>query len=50
MTLERRKELARRGGKNAQAKGTAHRFTTEEASLAGRKGGSTPRKKLTQHS
>lgn len=33
------KELAARGGKAAQRAGTAHRFTTEEAQIAGRKGG-----------
>ncbi len=31
------------GGKAAQAKGTAHRWNSEEARAAGRKGGSTPR-------
>lgn len=32
-------ELASRGGKAAQRAGTAHRFDTEEARIAGRKGG-----------
>jgi general stress protein YciG len=32
-------ELASRGGKAAQRAGTAHRFNTEEARVAGRKGG-----------
>jgi general stress protein YciG len=32
-------ELARRGGEAAHRKGTAHQFTTEEARVAGRKGG-----------
>lgn len=32
-------EFARRGGKAAQAAGTAHRFSSEEARVAGRKGG-----------
>ncbi len=31
--------LASRGGKAAQRAGTAHRFNTEEARVAGRKGG-----------
>lgn len=38
-------ELARRGGKAAQAAGTAHRFTKEEAREAGRKGGRASAKK-----
>ena len=33
------RELASRGGKAAHEKGTAHEFTTEEARVAGRKGG-----------
>jgi len=32
-------ELARKGGIAAQAGGTAHRFSSEEARIAGRKGG-----------
>lgn len=32
-------EVARAGGKAAQASGLAHRFTTEEARVAGQKGG-----------
>ena len=32
-------QLASRGGKAAQRAGTAHRFNTEEARVAGRKGG-----------
>lgn len=39
MTPERRKEIARMGGKSAHALGVAHRFTVEEARAAGRKGG-----------
>ncbi len=39
MTRERRSEIARRGGQAVQAKGTAHRWTSEEARAAGRKGG-----------
>ena len=34
-----RAEIARKGGKAAQASGTAHKFTTEEAREAGKKGG-----------
>jgi general stress protein YciG len=32
-------ELAQRGGKAAHRAGTAHQFTSDEARLAGRKGG-----------
>lgn len=42
MNPERVKEIASRGGKAAHEAGTAHRFTKEEASAAGRKGGSAP--------
>lgn len=40
-TMEKWKlrELARKGGLAAQAKGVAHRWTSEEAKEAGRKGG-----------
>jgi general stress protein YciG len=33
------REIARRGGKAAHSGGTAHEFTSEEARIAGRKGG-----------
>ena len=33
------KEIASKGGKAAQAAGTGHQFTTDEAREAGRKGG-----------
>lgn len=39
MHPERQKEIARKGGKAAHAKGTAHQWTPEEARAAGRKGG-----------
>ena len=39
MSAERQKEIARKGGKAAHARGKAHEFTTEEARAAGRKGG-----------
>jgi general stress protein YciG len=35
----KRQEVATLGGKAAQAKGRAHRFTPEEARAAGKKGG-----------
>ena len=40
MTAEKQREIASRGGKAAHAKGTAHKFTSDEARIAGRKGGS----------
>lgn len=37
MSSERRREAARKGGRTAQARGTAHQWTTEEARAAGRR-------------
>lgn len=39
MDIERQREIARKGGRAAHEKGTAHEFTPEEAREAGRKGG-----------
>jgi hypothetical protein len=39
MNKDKQKEIASKGGKAAHRKGTAHRFTSEEARVAGRKGG-----------
>ena len=39
LSAEKRKEIAQQGGKAAQARGVAHKFTIEEARAAGRKGG-----------
>lgn len=39
MSPEQHKNIASRGGKKAHALGVAHRFTSEEAKAAGRKGG-----------
>ncbi len=39
MSMERRREIASLGGRAAHAAGTAHRWTSAEASEAGRKGG-----------
>ncbi len=39
MNPERQREIASKGGKAAHEKGTAHRFTADEARVAGRKGG-----------
>lgn len=43
MDPEKQREIASRGGRAAHAKGTAHRFTPEEARIAGRKGGESSR-------
>jgi len=39
MNPEKQREIASKGGRSAHEKGTAHEFTSEEAALAGRKGG-----------
>jgi general stress protein YciG len=39
MDRERQREIARKGGRAAHEKGTAHEFTSDEARAAGRKGG-----------
>lgn len=39
MDPERRREIASKGGKATQAKGTGNRFTSESAKAAGAKGG-----------
>lgn len=39
MDPEKQKEIASKGGRAAHEKGTAHKFTSEEAREAGRKGG-----------
>ncbi len=39
MAAEKQREIARKGGQAAHARGTAHEFTTDEARAAGRKGG-----------
>jgi hypothetical protein len=39
MDPEKQREIARKGGKAAHEKGTAHEFTADEARNAGRKGG-----------
>ena len=43
MDPARVREICSMGGKAAQLKGTAHRWTREEAAAAGRKGGSVAR-------
>lgn len=39
MDSNKQKEIASKGGRAAHAKGTAHEFTSDEARVAGRKGG-----------
>jgi general stress protein YciG len=39
LSVEKRREIARKGGQAAHALGVAHEFTAEEAREAGRKGG-----------
>jgi general stress protein YciG len=39
MDPSRQKDIASKGGRAAHAKGTAHEFTSDEARVAGRKGG-----------
>lgn len=39
MDPAKQREIARRGGRAAHVKGTAHQFNSREAQLAGRKGG-----------
>ena len=41
LSAERRQEIARAGGTAAHACGRAHKYTAEQASAAGRKGGAT---------
>lgn len=41
---EKLKEISRKGGQAAHALGTAHKFTSEEAREAGKKGGSVRNK------
>ena len=43
MSPEKQRSIASLGGKAAHVQGTAHRFTREEAVIAGRKGGTAPR-------
>ena len=39
MSPEKQREIARKGGRAAHERGTAHEFTSDEARAAGRKGG-----------
>ena len=44
MESNKQREIARRGGRAAHQKGTAHEFTADEARAAGRKGGVSVRR------
>lgn len=50
MSKEKQREIARRGGRAAHQKGTAHEFTHDEASAAGRKGGLAKQQRRTNNS
>ena len=43
MSPEKQREIARKGGRAAHQKGTAHEWTSDEARSAGRKGGQISR-------
>ncbi len=45
MSPEKKREIASKGGKAAHSLGTAHKWTSEEAQAAGRKGGSISRRR-----
>ena len=45
MDPEKVRAIASKGGRAAHAQGTAHQFNSEEARLAGKKGGDAPHKK-----
>jgi uncharacterized protein len=45
MSPEKHREVASKGGKTAHALGRAHKWTSEEAQAAGRKGGAISRKR-----
>src|SRR5262245_41481766 len=49
MDEAKQREIASKGGKAAHEKGTAHRFTREEAQAAGRKGGQVAHIRGTAH-
>ena len=45
MERTKQREIASKGGKAAHQKGTAHEWTSEEARMAGRKGGMASHKR-----
>lgn len=48
MDPAKQREIASKGGRAAHQKGTAHEFTSEEARIAGRKGGEASRNRLSE--
>jgi len=50
MDPEKQREIARKGGRAAHEKGTAHEWTTDEARTAGRKGGITSHQRRRERS
>jgi general stress protein YciG len=48
MPYAKRREIAAMGGRASHAKGTAHRWTKEEATVAGAKGVASRRRKTQQ--
>lgn len=48
MDRERVREIASKGGKAVHAAGTGHQFSSDEARVAGRKGGLAPRRARTR--
>lgn len=49
MTPERRREIATRGGKEVQARGTGHQFDSKSGKAAGKLGGAKSRGGRGQH-
>ncbi len=49
MDGKRQREIASKGGKAAHEKGSAHKFSSEEARIAGSKGGKAAHEKGTAH-
>lgn len=45
MSPEKRREIASLGGKTAQITGKGHRWTSDTAKVAGKKGGLAPRQR-----
>jgi general stress protein YciG len=48
MDRARQREIAKMGGRAAHKKGTAHEWTSDEARIAGRKGGHLSRERRLQ--
>lgn len=48
LDADAKQRIASMGGKTAHAKGTAHKWTTETAAAAGRKGGETRARRMAE--